>query len=47
LSDQIAAGPLAWSGLLAFLAVMIVVDLKVGSAQRTMTIRYFFLVSRD
>jgi tellurite resistance protein TerC len=39
LSDQIAAGPLAWGGLLAFLAVMIVVDLKVGSAQRSMTMR--------
>jgi tellurite resistance protein TerC len=39
LPEQIAAGPLAWGGLLAFLAVMIVVDLKVGSAQRNMTIR--------
>jgi tellurite resistance protein TerC len=39
LSHHIAAGPLAWSGLLAVLAVMIVVDLKVGSAQRAMTVR--------
>jgi tellurite resistance protein TerC len=39
LTDHIAAGPLAWSGLLAFLAVMIVVDLRVGSAQRSMTVR--------
>ena len=39
MSHHIAAGPLAWSGLLAVLAVMIVVDLKVGSAQRAMTVR--------
>jgi tellurite resistance protein TerC len=39
LTHQIAAGPLAWSGLLAFLAIMIVVDLRVGSAQRSMTVR--------
>ena len=39
MSEQIAAGPLAWGGLLAFLIVMIVVDLKVGSAQREMTVR--------
>jgi tellurite resistance protein TerC len=39
LSAQIAAGPLAWGALLAFLIVMIVVDLKVGSAQRQMTVR--------
>jgi tellurite resistance protein TerC len=39
LSEQIAAGPLAWGGLLAFLAIMIVVDLKVGSARRHMTVR--------
>jgi tellurite resistance protein TerC len=39
LSEQIAAGPLAWGGLLAFLIIMIVVDLQVGSAQRNMTIR--------
>jgi tellurite resistance protein TerC len=38
-SEQLAAGPLAWSGLLAFLVVMVVVDLKVGSAQRHMTVR--------
>ncbi len=36
--DHISAGPLAWGALLAFLAVMVVVDLRVGSAQRQMTI---------
>mgnify|MGYP000462791622 CR=1 FL=1 len=35
----IDVGPLAWAGLLAFLAAMIVVDLKVGSAQKHMTVR--------
>jgi len=35
----IDVGPLAWAGLLAFLSVMIVVDLRVGSAQRHMTVR--------
>jgi tellurite resistance protein TerC len=39
LSQQIAAGPVAWGGLLAFLIFMIVVDLRVGSAQRSMTAR--------
>jgi tellurite resistance protein TerC len=39
LSQSIAAGPLAWAALLAVLAVMIVVDLRVGSAQRRMTVR--------
>ena len=39
MSAQLAAGPLAWGGLLALLIVMIVVDLRVGSAQRNMTIR--------
>ena len=39
MSAQIAAGPLAWGGLLAFLIIMIVVDLRVGSAQRSMTVR--------
>ena len=39
MSEQIAAGPLAWGGLLAFLVVMVVVDLKVGSAKRHMTVR--------
>jgi len=39
LSQEIAAGPLAWAGLLAFLILMIVVDLRVGSAQRGMTVR--------
>ena len=37
--DTIAAGPLAWSALLAFLVAMIAVDLRVGSAQRHMTVR--------
>ena len=32
-------GPLAWAALLAFLVAMIVVDLKVGSAQKHMTVR--------
>jgi len=39
LPDTIAAGPLAWSALLAFLVAMIAVDLRVGSAQRHMTVR--------
>ena len=39
MSEQIAAGPLAWGGLLAFLVLMIVVDLRVGSARRHMTVR--------
>jgi tellurite resistance protein TerC len=39
LSDHIAAGPLTWGALLAFLALVIVVDLRAGSAQRHMTIR--------
>ncbi len=39
MSQAIAAGPLAWSALLGFLVLMIVVDLRVGSAQRHMTVR--------
>jgi tellurite resistance protein TerC len=39
LSQTVAAGPLAWIGLLGFLVLMIVVDLRVGSAQRQMTVR--------
>jgi predicted tellurium resistance membrane protein TerC len=39
LSEVVAAGPLAWGALLGFLVLMIVVDLKVGSAQRQMTVR--------
>jgi tellurite resistance protein TerC len=39
LSDHIAAGPLAWAALLAFLALMIVLDLTVGSARHAMTVR--------
>ena len=35
----IDVGPLAWAGLLAFLAAMIAVDLRVGSARRHMTVR--------
>jgi tellurite resistance protein TerC len=38
-SEAVSATPLAWGGLLAFLAVMIVVDLKAGSAQKHMTVR--------
>ena len=38
MSQAIAAGPLAWSALLGFLVLMIVVDLRVGSAQRQMTV---------
>jgi tellurite resistance protein TerC len=36
---QISAGPLAWGALLLFLALMIVVDLRVGSARKHMTVR--------
>jgi tellurite resistance protein TerC len=39
MSEAVNAGALAWGGLLAFLVVMIVVDLKVGSAQKHMTVR--------
>lgn len=39
MEPAIAAGPLAWGSLLAFLAAMIVVDLKVGSAREHMTMR--------
>ena len=39
MSDTIAAGALAWTGLLAFFVIMIAVDLTVGSAQRRMTVR--------
>jgi tellurite resistance protein TerC len=39
LSQVVAAGPLAWGALLGFLVLMIVVDLRVGSAQRQMTVR--------
>ena len=38
MSQSVAAGPLAWGGLLGFLILMIVVDLRVGSAQRQMTV---------
>jgi len=36
MTDSISAGPYAWGGLLAFIAAMIVVDLRVGSARRHM-----------
>ena len=37
--SAVNAGVLAWGGLLAFLVVMVVVDLQVGSARRHMTVR--------
>lgn len=39
MSETLAAGPYAWAGLFAGLAVMVLVDLKVGSAQKHMTVR--------
>ena len=36
---SISAGPLAWGALFALVAVMIVVDLRVGSARRHMDVR--------
>lgn len=39
MESAIDVGPLAWAGLLAFLAAMILVDLRVGSARRHMTVR--------
>jgi tellurite resistance protein TerC len=38
-TTTINASPALWGALLAFLALMIVVDLRVGSAQRHMTVR--------
>jgi tellurite resistance protein TerC len=35
----ISAGPLTWAALLAVLVVMIVIDLRVGSARKHMTLR--------
>jgi tellurite resistance protein TerC len=35
---DVAAGPLVWAGLLAFLAAMVVVDLRVGAAGQEMTV---------
>ena len=35
----VAAGPTIWAGLVAFLAVMVVVDLRVGAADQAMTTR--------
>jgi tellurite resistance protein TerC len=34
---DVAAGPLIWAGLLAFLAAMVVVDLRVGASDQEMT----------
>ena len=39
MDSAVNAGVLAWGGLFAFLALMIVVDLRVGSAQKHMTVR--------
>jgi tellurite resistance protein TerC len=39
LDSAVNAGLATWAALLAFLAVMIVVDLRVGSAQKHMTVR--------
>jgi tellurite resistance protein TerC len=36
---DVGAGPLVWGGLLAFLAAMVVVDLRVGAAGQEMTVR--------
>ena len=36
---EVAAGPLVWAGLLAFLAAMVVVDLRVGASGEAMTVR--------
>jgi len=35
----VSAGPLLWAALIAFLAVMVVVDLRVGAAGQEMTTR--------
>ena len=39
MTTSISASPGLWAGLLAFLVLMIVVDLRVGSARRHMTVR--------
>src|SRR5687768_2841938 len=36
---EVSAGPLIWAGLLAFLAAMVVVDLRVGASGEAMTTR--------
>ena len=36
---EVSAGPLLWGGLIAFLAAMVVVDLRVGAADQAMTVR--------
>ncbi len=38
-AGEVAAGPLLWGGLIAFLAAMVVVDLRVGAADQAMTVR--------
>ena len=39
MTESISAGPVAWGALLALLAVMIVIDLRVGSARKHMDVR--------
>ena len=39
MDSAVTAGPLVWGGLVALLAAMIVVDLKVGSAKHHMDVR--------
>ena len=39
IAADVAAGPTIWAGLVAFLAVMVVVDLRVGAADQAMTTR--------
>ena len=39
MDTAVNVGPAAWAGLLAFLATMIAVDLRVGSARSQMTVR--------
>ena len=36
---DVAAGPLVWGGLVAFLAAMVLVDLRVGASGQEMTVR--------
>ncbi len=37
---EVAAGPLIWGGLLAFLVAMILVDLRAGDDEKPMTVRH-------
>ena len=39
MTTSIAAGPLVWGALLAFLAAMVALDLRVGSGRRDMNVR--------